>query len=124
VAPDDEPPDAFDDEVTSLDALGPIPVSDASGSVPISERSDSVPISEASGPEHIGDSARPIAVRERNTKTYSHSAEFLAGREAGYKQGIDAAILALRDELVKAGCTKDEIAHIVACIRAGTDVSR
>ena len=94
MVPDDEPPDAFEDEPTSLDTLGPIPVSDGSG---------------------------PVAVLERNTKTYSHSAEFVAGREAGFKQGIDAAITALREELVKAGCTKDEISHIVARIRAGTD---
>jgi hypothetical protein len=97
VVPDDDPPDAFDDEPTSLDALGPIPVAESSG---------------------------PVAVPERNTKTYSHSAEFLAGREAGYKQGIDAAITALREELVKAGCTRDEIAHIVARIRANTDQDR
>jgi hypothetical protein len=123
VVSDDEPPDEFEDEPTSLDALGPIPVSEDSGSVPISEGSYAVAVSEGSGPESIGD-ARPIAVRERNTKTYSHSAEFLAGREAGYKQGIDAAITALREELVKAGCTKDEIANIVAQIRSGTDISR
>jgi len=97
VAPDDEPPDAFDDEPTSLDTLGPIPVRESSS---------------------------PLEVPERNTKTYSHSAEFLAGREAGYKQGIDAAITALCEELVKAGCTKDEIAHIVARIRANTDQDR
>jgi hypothetical protein len=97
VVPDDDPPDSFDDEPTSLDSLGPIPVAEPSG---------------------------PIAVRERNTKTYNHSAEFVAGREAGYKQGIDAAITALRDELAKAGCTKEEIAHIAAQIRANTDDGR
>jgi hypothetical protein len=118
VVADDEPPDAFEDEPTSLDSLGPIPVSDASGSVPIS---DAVPISEESGSVSVAEAGLPVAVPERNTKTYSHSPEFLAGRESGYKQGIDAAITALREELVRAGCTKDEIAHIVAQIRAGTD---
>jgi hypothetical protein len=88
MAPDDEPPDAFDDEPTNIDRSGPVPVS------------------------------------ERDTRTYNKSPEFLAGREAGFKEGTDVVIAALRVELVRAGCTKEEIGHIVARIRAGTDRPR
>jgi hypothetical protein len=68
-------------------------------------------------PTHL-DEMQPLGVSERQTRAYK-SAEFLAGREAGLKEGIDAAVAALRLELVRAGCTEDEIKHIVARVRAG-----
>ena len=74
-------------------------------------------------PTHL-DGAGPLPVAERNTQTYSKSPEFLAGREAGFKEGTDVVIEALKVELVRAGCTKEEIGHIVARIRAGTELGR
>ena len=68
-------------------------------------------------PTHL-DEMQPLGVSERQTRAYK-SAEFLAGREAGLKEGVDAAVAALRLELVRAGCTEDEIKHIVARVRAG-----
>ncbi len=73
-------------------------------------------------PTHL-DEMRPIASSERQTRTYK-SAEYLAGRDAGLKEGIDATVAALREELVRAGCTEDEIKHIIARVRAGTAVAR
>ena len=54
-----------------------------------------------------------------DTRSYK-SAEFLAGREAGFKEGVEAAVAALRDELLRAKATKDEIKHIIARVRAGS----
>jgi hypothetical protein len=68
-------------------------------------------------PTHL-DEIQALGVSERQTRAYK-SAEFLAGREAGLKEGIDATVAALRVELVRAGCTEDEIKHIVARVRAG-----
>ena len=68
-------------------------------------------------PTHL-DEMQPVGASERQTRAFK-SAEFLAGREAGLKEGIDAAVAALRLELVRAGCTEDEIKHIVARVRAG-----
>jgi hypothetical protein len=68
-------------------------------------------------PTHL-DEMQPLGVSERQTRAYK-SAEFLAGREAGLKEGIDTTVAALRVELVRAGCTEDEIKHIVARVRAG-----
>jgi hypothetical protein len=68
-------------------------------------------------PTHLYD-MQPLAATERQTRSYK-SAEFLAGREAGFKEGVDAAVAALRVELIRAGCTEDEIKHIVARVRAG-----
>jgi len=82
VAPDDDSPEAFEDEPTHLDEM------------------------------------QPLGASERQTRTYKTS-EFLAGRDAGLKEGVDAAVAALRVELVRAGCTEDEIKHIVARVRAG-----
>jgi hypothetical protein len=82
VAPDDDSPEAFEDEPTHLDEM------------------------------------QALNVSERQTRTYK-TAEFLAGRDAGLKEGVDAAVAALRVELVRAGCTEDEIKHIVARVRAG-----
>jgi hypothetical protein len=82
VVPDDDSPDAFEDEPTHLDEM------------------------------------QPLGPSERQTRTYK-TAEFLAGRDAGLKEGIDAAVAALRVELVRAGCTEDEIKHIVARVKAG-----
>jgi hypothetical protein len=90
MAPDDEPPDAFDSDPTNIDI----------------------------------DNSRPVSVNERNTQTYNKSPEFLAGREAGFKEGTDVVIEALKVELVRAGCTKEEIGHIVARIRAGAVLPR
>ena len=74
-------------------------------------------------PTHL-DEIRPVAASsERQTRTYK-SAEYLAGRDAGLKEGIDATVAALREELVRAGCTEDEIKHIIARVRAGTAVAR
>ena len=87
MVPDDDAPDAFEDEPTHLDKSGPLPVS------------------------------------ERDTKTFK-SAEFLAGREAGLKEGVEAVIAALRVELVRAGCTEDEIVHIVARVSTRTQKRR
>jgi hypothetical protein len=64
------------------------------------------------------DEILPLGPSERQTRAYK-SEEFLAGREAGLKEGVDAAVAALRVELVRAGCTEDEIKHIVARVRAG-----
>jgi hypothetical protein len=87
MAPDDDPPELFDDEPTHLDEMRPIPTS------------------------------------ERQTLTYK-SAEYLAGRDAGLKEGIEATVAALREELVRAGCTEEEIKHIIARVRAGTAAAR
>jgi hypothetical protein len=74
-------------------------------------------------PTHL-DEMKPIpGGSERQTRTYK-SAEYLAGRDAGLKEGIDATVAALREELVRAGCTEDEIKHIIARVRAGTAVAR
>ena len=66
----------------------------------------------------------PTSVSRRDTRTYNKSPEFLAGREAGFKEGTDVVIEALKVELVRAGCTKEEIGHIVARIRAGVVLPR
>ena len=68
-------------------------------------------------PTHL-DEMKPLATSERQTRTFK-SEEFLAGREAGLKEGVEATVAALRLELVRAGCTDDEIKHIVARVRAG-----
>ena len=68
-------------------------------------------------PTHL-DEMKPLAASERQTRTYK-SEEFLSGREAGLNDGIEAAVAALRLELIRAGCTEDEIKHIVARVRAG-----
>ncbi|HVY40598.1 MAG TPA: hypothetical protein VHM31_21820 [Polyangia bacterium] len=86
--PDDDAPEPFDEEVTSLDETNRLPVS------------------------------RP----DQQTRAYK-SAEFLAGRDAGFKEGVDAAVAALSAELIRARATEDEIKHIVARVRAGS-VSR
>ncbi len=69
------------------------------------------------------DDMQPLGVSERQTRTY-RSAEYLAGRESGLKEGIDAAVAALRVELIRAGCTEDEIKHIVARVRAGAGAAK
>jgi len=73
-------------------------------------------------PTHL-DEMRPLGSSERQTRTYK-SAEFLAGREAGFKEGVEAAVAALRVELIRAGCTEDEIKHIVARVGAGAGQSK
>jgi hypothetical protein len=78
-------------------------------------RDDDSPDGFEDEPTHL-DEMQPLG--ERQTRTYK-TAEFLAGRDAGVKEGIDAAVTALRAELVRAGCTEDEIKHIVARVRAG-----
>ena len=87
MAPDDDPPELFDDEPTHLDEI------------------------------------KPLGISERQTRTYK-SAEYLAGRDAGLKEGIDATVAALREVLVRAGCTEDEIKHIIARVRAGAGAQR
>ena len=69
-------------------------------------------------PTHL-DEMDALSPSDRQTRSYK-SVEFLAGREAGFKEGIDAAVSALRVELIRARCTEDEIKHIVARVRAGT----
>jgi len=73
------------------------------------------------------DEVKPLGPSERQTRTYK-SEEFLAGRDAGLKEGMkegmEAAVTALRLELVRAGCTEDEIKHIVARVRAGAAGSK
>ena len=65
---------------------------------------------------------------ERDTGTYSGSPEFVAGQESGFKvgfkAGVDRALAALRIDLLRAQCTEDEIARVVARIRAVTDTNR
>jgi hypothetical protein len=56
----------------------------------------------------------------KQTQSYK-SAEFLAGQQAGFKDGVDAAVAALRAELIRARCTEDEIKHIIARVRAGSE---
>ncbi|HEY4394286.1 MAG TPA: hypothetical protein VGP64_09505 [Polyangia bacterium] len=80
-------------------------------------RDDDSPEGFEDEPTHL-DEMQPVGASERQTRTYK-TAEFLAGRDAGLKEGIDAAVTALRVELVRAGCTEDEIKHIVARVRAG-----
>ncbi len=84
--PDDNRPEAFEDEPTRLD------------------------------------DAAPIGESESETAAYK-SDEFLAGREAGFREGIEIAVAALKAELVRAGCTTEEVRHIVARVRAGTQAS-
>lgn len=69
------------------------------------------------GPTHI-DEAAPLEDPEQDTTSYK-SLEFLAGREAGYREGFNAAIGALKVELVRAGCTEDEIKSILSRVGAG-----
>ncbi|HXU05903.1 MAG TPA: hypothetical protein VN903_33345 [Polyangia bacterium] len=94
----DDPPDHFEDEPT---------------------HQDSTVLPEKSG---------PVSANERNTGTYSGSAEFVAGREAGYeagfKAGVDKALTALRVELMRAGATSDEIARVAARIKSVANSSR
>ena len=65
-------------------------------------------------PERSG----PVPMNERNTGNYSGSPEFVAGREAGFKAGVEKALTALRVELTRAGATSDEIARVAARIRS------
>ncbi len=95
MAPDDDEPELFDSEPTHLDEVGPVPSAEI----------------------------RSVPTGERQTTTYK-SAEYLAGRDAGLKEGIDAAVAALREELIRAGCTEDEIKHIIARVRTGTAAVR
>ena len=74
------------------------------------------------GPTHI-DEAAPLPDPERETTTYK-SLEFLAGREAGFKEGFNTAIAALKVELVRAGCTDEEIKSILSRVGAGTTERR
>ncbi|HLK91807.1 MAG TPA: hypothetical protein VKZ18_18090 [Polyangia bacterium] len=67
-------------------------------------------------PTHAND-LRPRADTGRRTRSYK-SAEFLAGRDAGFKDGVEGALAALKIELVRAGCSEDEVKHIVARVRA------
>ena len=75
------------------------------------------------GPEIFADEPTldeiDAAAESEQTRSYK-SAEFLAGREAGFKEGIEAAVAALRDELLRAKATEDEIKHIIARVRAGS----
>jgi hypothetical protein len=84
---------------------------------------DEPPDSFDSDPTNI-DSEGPLTATRRDTLTYNKSPEFVAGREAGFKEGTDVVIEALKVELVRAGCTKEEIGHIVARIRAGAVLPR
>jgi hypothetical protein len=99
LAPDDDAPEAFDDDPTNLDRSGTL--------------------RERSG---------PVSMNERKTGTYSGSPEFVAGREAGYeagfKAGVDKALTALRVELMRAGATNDEIDRVAARIRSVANSSR
>ncbi len=61
----------------------------------------------------------PIESSGQQTQAYK-SAEFLAGQQTGFKDGVEAAVAALRAELIRARCTEDEIKHIIARVRAGT----
>jgi hypothetical protein len=74
------------------------------------------------GPTHIDD-AVPLADPERETSAYK-SLEFLAGREAGFKEGFNTAIAALRIELVRAGCTEAEIKSILSRVSAALEQPR
>jgi hypothetical protein len=71
------------------------------------------------GPTHI-DEAAPLPDLERDTTAYK-SLEFLAGQESGYREGFDTAIAALRIELVRAGCTEEEIKSILSRVGAATE---
>jgi hypothetical protein len=74
------------------------------------------------GPTHIDD-AVPLAEPERETSAYK-SLEFLAGQEAGFKEGFNTAIAALRIELVRAGCTEAEIKSILSRVGAALEPPR
>jgi hypothetical protein len=74
------------------------------------------------GPTHI-DEAAPLEDPEQDTTSYK-SLEFLAGREAGYREGFNAAIGALKVELVRAGCTEDEIKSILSRVGAGSAAAK
>lgn len=62
------------------------------------------------------DNLRPLDDSGPRTRAYK-SAEFLAGRDAGIHEGIEVAVAALKVELVRAGCSEDEVKHIVARVR-------
>jgi hypothetical protein len=59
----------------------------------------------------------PLGASTRQTLNYK-SVDFLAGRDTGLKEGITAAVAALRMELARTGCTDDEITRIVARVQA------
>ena len=61
----------------------------------------------------------PVETSSQQTQAYK-SAEFLAGQQTGFKDGVEAAVAALRAELIRARCTEDEIKHIIARVRAGS----
>jgi hypothetical protein len=66
------------------------------------------------------DEMDPLVSSGQQTTAYK-SAEFLAGRQAGFKDGVEAAIAALSAELVRARCTEDEVKRITARVRAGAE---
>jgi hypothetical protein len=78
---------------------------------------DDAPQGFDSEPTHL-DEMNPLDASGKQTQAYK-SAEFLAGQQAGFRDGVEAAIGALRAELVRARCTEDEIKHITARVRAG-----
>ncbi|HXJ20610.1 MAG TPA: hypothetical protein VMT03_10280 [Polyangia bacterium] len=79
---------------------------------------DDAPEGFDSEPTHM-DEMDPMDSSGKQTAAYK-SAEFLAGQQAGFKDGVEAAVAALRAELIRARCTEDEIKHIIARVRAGT----
>jgi hypothetical protein len=66
---------------------------------------------------------RPREDSGRHTRAYK-SAEFLAGRDAGFKDGLEVTLEALKVELVRAGCSEDEVKHIVARVRGSAAARR
>jgi len=70
-------------------------------------------------PTDPADPMDPLEPSVQQTQAYK-SAEFLAGQQTGFKDGVEAAVAALRAELVRARCTEDEIKHIIARVRAGS----
>jgi hypothetical protein len=78
---------------------------------------DDAPEGFDSEPTHM-DEMDPLDSSGQQTQSYK-SAEFLAGQQAGFKNGVEAAIESLRAELIRARCTEDEIKHIIARVRDG-----
>ena len=79
---------------------------------------DDAPEGFDSEPTHM-DEMDPLESSQKQTRAYK-SEEFLAGQQAGFRDGVEAAVSALRAELIRARCTEDEIKHIIARVRAGT----
>jgi hypothetical protein len=79
-------------------------------------RDDDVPEIFIDDEPTLSNDTRSTGDSGRHTRAYK-SAEFLAGRDAGFSEGVEAAVTALKTELLRAGCSDDEVKHITARVR-------